>query len=547
MAADRKFYEEVFDVARETLDKNANRLKRDGVDVDDVIDAIDIRRGGDYEKNGWDFADAIWDIMDRRYGNREWYADDLADVVARALTDMIKKASRGSRRDRDDRDRDRGRSRSRRSGSFDDDDDRGSRRSSRRSGGGGLFDDKADDAPARPSRSRERESARATETPAVAPAGQPIMGSKYYSPFEQLTKEDIAASTSIDSSHIDESMRARVQQMGIVLGAECSRISYEKGVGINVFEAAMAEISNSPFDAVSLFYRHFPRQLLGQNWLIAMRVPTYEVMDVSLVEFQQLQSQFRRMTDTNNVSYAAIYADLKRYSQGLWKTVSTYLMNYINRRFFQYLRSDININQVLKIGQFEDLEEVMNPDFKIAISEDLNWEKMLITIVHRALRSLVGISLCNEYSEESPLNWYDFMKCDAVYAVDTAGFPDRRRMMTAPEPERRAFIDEINERMVFWGSTRNVYITNVLTHGTLRHMRQETQDMTNRPDYLALMGMIGPTVAKRRGDMSDTEIYASLYKEDPKTYLRKLDVVTTMDIQKPTSFLVSTPDTVLGL
>ena len=549
-SVDRHFCKVAHGAMRELLRANEDKLGRNF--VRSILRDFDPSGSREAEDNAFDFADRVYDILDRRDLARDYNDEDLMNAVTKVVQRMVDNAERESRRnDRDDR-----RSRSRGRDYDDRDDDRGGWGSARSRGGNSRrreerFDGYCDDRETpRTRRDRGEPNDRKPE-----PQPEESTVSKNVNPLAHLS--EVAPS---DFSKIDlpEEMCNLMKGKGFVLKTESYSVNFHNEASIRIYSAKSKETANTSFEHLKKFFEVFPDHLksvqtehpLPDLWTVLLTVPIYRSMEISLDDYVKIRNHLKDSTVEGSIVPINAFCEIvDNFPRRVWKVVSREVVRRFNILSTSYLRSELCINDVVTVDDLDWLQKLSFAEIELKMKQDERWQSTYVRIVNHIIHQIFFTEISNippkAVVDGSEIDWSAVIAYDAVTFDPKFNLLNKFDILKVASDVAQNVVDDVNKRMVFWSEPVTLLVTNMLSEKTIKRIPMGVTGV-NSPDYEAFRGILSglPFI---RNKIEPTEVYTTLFRESPSTFLRQFDLIVPMTPNSKHVTISGRKQTVLGM
>lgn len=547
-SVDRHFCKVAHGAMRELLHANEDKLGRSF--VKSILREFDPSGNRDAEDNAFDFADRVYDILDRRDLARDYNDDDLMKAVTKVVQRMVDNAERENRRnDRGDR-----RSRSRGRDYDDREDDRGGWGSARSRGGNNRrqddrFDGYCDD------RETPRRNQEETRRQKHEPQPEESVVSKNVNPLAHLREVAPSEFAKID---LPEEMCDLMKGKGFILKTESYSVDFHNEASIRIYSAKSKEAANTSFEHLKKFFEVFPDHLknvhtehpLPDLWTVLLTVPVYRSMEISLDDYTSIRTRLKdAMIEGSIVPVNAFCEIVDNFPRRVWKVISREMVRRFNLLSTSYMRSELCINDVVTVDDLDWLQKLSFAEIELKMKHDERWQSTYVRIVNSIIHQIFFTEINNipprAVVEGDEIDWSAVIAYDAVTFDPKFNMLNKFDILKAATTVAQNVVDDINRRMVFWSEPVTLLVTNMLSEKTIKRIPMGVTGV-NAPDYEAFRGILSglPFI---RSKIEPSEVYTTLFRESPSTFLRQFDLIVPMTPNSKHVTISARKQTVLGM
>lgn len=394
---------------------------------------------------------------------------------------------------------------------------------------------------------------------------------------------DDLSSQGVDFSPVKVQARwgdEKAKDRRIIVGRRFDMKTRDAQYTVNMSEAYHQLIMNDPMDVMRDFFEIVPDSTLGSPFLFKIFYNHLETIDVPTADFVNVRNRcIEGIKQDSQVllhkKIAEVINDMKR---GPYVALTKYLTSHVNRALHLACRLSNNPVAYIRIGDFEDIDELLSSSFKHEFTAYPEGRHKLEKIVGGALWNALVMSANAMFVGDETFPTHAVQSSPAFPYSMEGVYPNKYSIPTPNDAMIEQFRDKLTtvelSKRTYILSKRSVVVTNIFGRHVLSTVKKDPTlintplaQLINRcvlpfdqltPDDRDVMvtqtslveegfpsdqleryyeDPIQDEIAEieRYGKVRATElpldqtIFAVQYSVDPKDYLTALDVFTTID------------------
>lgn len=350
---------------------------------------------------------------------------------------------------------------------------------------------------------------------------------------------------------------------------------------VNHVTAFHQYIQNDPMDVVRDFFAVVPDTTLGSPFLSKIIYHHLEILDLPTAEFLDVRNKCIEAVrqDRQVILHKQITAILDTMQRGPWKVITSYLVGEVNRALRLAARLSSEPSTYVKIGAFEDLDDLLSSSFVHPFTTLPEGRHKLDLIVGTALWNALVMNTDVMFADDEQDFPTHLIQMSPAFPSSMEGvYPNKFSIPLNSEDSMQQFKSRLNEvelsKKTYLLSRRSVVITNIfgkkvlpqiddtpkvintplsqiinrvmmpytninIGHRDVMHDESLMADETNPSEQL--MQYYENPEAMRKDEIErysripnvdlpvDQTIFAIQYGVDATKYMKALDVFTTLD------------------
>ena len=224
---------------------------------------------------------------------------------------------------------------------------------------------------------------------------------------------------------------------------------------------------DNPMQVVRDFFDVAPDSLLSQLFMFRIGYTHLKVIDVPTDDFVAFRNKCAEAMQQEDqpILYKKILDALNTMSMGSGRALSQYLVEHINRALYLAVRVSEKPNVVIRLKQFDDLQELFSPGFKHRFTSQPEWRRTMERIVGVAIWNAIGLNTDVMFTDGT-IPTHTLQTSPAFpYSMNNV-YPSKFAIPVDSEENAEKFLAKLREhelsKRAYILSRRSVTITNIL-------------------------------------------------------------------------------------
>jgi hypothetical protein len=243
-------------------------------------------------------------------------------------------------------------------------------------------------------------------------------------------------------------------------------------------------IMDDPMDVVKDFFEVAPDDLLGSNFMFKITYQHLDVINVPTSDFVEIRRRCIEAVahDAQTPIHRTVISVLENMQQRAYKAMTNYLIKHVNRALHLSARLTNDPTNYLKIGEFEDLNDLLSSSFVHPFTTAPDGRHKLEKIVGTAIWNAIVMNADAMFTSSAiPTN---AMQSSPAFPFSLDGvYPSKFAIPTSSEDTAEKFLERMNSHELMHRtyvlSKRAITITNILGKAVLPKIGDKPSIISN--------------------------------------------------------------------